>query len=76
MTATPGLSARQSELLDLLQAEPRRGFDLAELAHRLSTSPEGAAKTAASLRRRGLADRFVGGVGRQRVHYQAAEAAP
>lgn len=72
------LTAQQRAALDVLEAEPRRGFDCDELARRLSDragSPiprEGAATTAASLVRRGLAVRFVGGVGRQRVHFQAA----
>lgn len=70
-----GLSKRQWDLLRILESEPRRGFDLPELAGKLETSPEGAASTAASLLRRELVDRFVGGVGRQRVHYQAKERA-
>lgn len=66
------LTKRQREALAVLHSDRRRGFDLAELAQRLDTSPEGAAQTAASLARNGFAVRFVGGVGRQRVHYQAA----
>ena len=65
------LTAHQRACLDVLESEPKRGFDLAELARRLDTSPQGAVATAASLRRRGLAARFVGGIYPQRVHYQA-----
>lgn len=72
MTTTRGLSARQRAALEVLRSAPNRGFDLAELAKRLETSTHGAAATMASLRRHGFADRFIGGVGPQRVHYQAA----
>lgn len=71
MTA-PRLTDMQRALLAVLESEPNRGFDLDELARRLETSPQGACMTAASLCRRGLVDRFVGGVLRQRVHYQVA----
>lgn len=66
------LTTKQRLLRDVLVSEPGRGFDLAELARLTDTSPEGAAATAASLVRHGYAVRFVGGVGRQRTHYQAA----
>lgn len=65
------MTPRQKELLSILRSEPR-GFDRDELARRLDTSVEGVGQTAASLVRRGLAVRFVGGVGPQRVHWQAA----
>jgi DNA-binding MarR family transcriptional regulator len=69
-----GLTKKQRLALDVLRSEPNRGFDLTELARHLDTSPEGAARSVASLWHRGLAHRFMGGVGRQRVHYQAAAA--
>jgi DNA-binding MarR family transcriptional regulator len=68
------MTANQRAMLALLGSEPRRGFDASELARRLGTSTHGAARTAASLVRRGYVDRFVGGVGIQRVHWQIAEA--
>lgn len=64
-------TAPQQALLAVLDAEPRRGFDLAELADKLGVSEQGAAMTASSLLRRRLVVRFVGGVGRQRVHFQS-----
>lgn len=66
------MTANMRKALEVLESEPRRGFDLAELARRLETSREGAAKTCSALVRHGLAVRFVGGVVPQRVHYQAA----
>lgn len=71
------LTARQEQALELLRAARmpgNRGYyglDLAHLAKALGTSPEGAAATCSSLARRGLATAFRGGVGRQRMHYQA-----
>lgn len=64
------MTTQQRAALDVLRAEDR-GYDADELARRLDTSPEGAARTAASLVRRGLVGRFRGGVGRQRVHWYA-----
>lgn len=66
------LTGKQRAVLDVLLSEPRRGFDLEEIARRADTSPEGAARTASSLAKHGFAVRFVGGVGPQRVHYQSA----
>lgn len=66
------LTERQRRVLDVLRSQPNAGFDLASLSERVGTSPEGAARTASSLVRRGLVVRFVGGVGPQRVHYQDA----
>lgn len=63
-------TATQQALLDVLDAEPRRGFDLAELADRLGTSEQGAAMTASSLVRRRLVVRFVAG-GHRRTHFQS-----
>lgn len=74
---TPRLSDKQQALLDALQSEPPnrsgsyRGYDLAELSRITGSPPEGLSRTASSLIKRGLVVRFVGGVGRQRVHYSA-----
>ena len=64
------LTHAQQHLLDTLWTAPNRGFDCDELARLTETTPQGAARTASSLVRRGLVDRFVGGVGPQRVHFQ------
>lgn len=69
---TGRLTGQQRRALAVLTSEPRRGFDCDELAKLLLCPREGAATTASSLVRRGLAVRFVGGVGRRRVHFQAA----
>ena len=66
------LTVKQRALLEVLRSDVCRGFDLAELSRRLDAPSEGLSRTAGSLIRRGLAIRFIGGVGpRQRVHYQA-----
>lgn len=67
------LSAKQRRLLGILAAHPDRGFDCAELAAQMDTSPQGVAQTAASLVRHGHVIRFVGGGVPQRTHYQLAE---
>lgn len=68
-----GLTWQQSVMVGLLDDNAARGFTCEELAAELGTSPQGAARTAASLVRRGLAVRFTGGVGTLRVHYRAVE---
>lgn len=66
-----GLTRRQLAALDVLRAQAPAGVDVEHLATALGTTREGAAQTAASLVRRGLAERWIGGVGRQRVHYSS-----
>ena len=65
------LTEKQSRALALLNSEPGRGFDLAELARRLNAPPNGLSRTLGSLIDRGLVERYRGGVGRTRMHYQA-----
>lgn len=70
------MTDQQQAALDLLRScklpsGSYFGMDCRMLARKLGTSPEGASRTASSLVRKGLAIRFTGGVGKQRVHYQA-----
>jgi DNA-binding MarR family transcriptional regulator len=71
-TKAPKLTHHERRVLEVLAEVPGCGLDLLALAERAGTSPEGVARTASSLRRKRMADRFVGGVGRQRVHYQVS----
>lgn len=66
------LTPTQKTVLAALSVD--RGIDVPTLAQRTGQPKEGAAATASSLIRRGLALRFVGGVLAHRVHYQLTRA--